>query len=451
MTRYLTILGLAAVAAVLTLAALSTTDAGAVEEQTGPAFFTALKLDVEETAKIDGEQIGTNTITIGTLPALTCSSVKYNGVAATEGAGFEQLTISPEYGTCHVAFLGTKTTTVTMNGCTYQLEALTTLTESGEAHLTGGTAVACPAGKGIEVHVYNTEKTNDEGAGVLCAYEIPAQSGLTGITLTNKANTPSSVDDVVVDYNVGSIKVFRKAGAICGPAELTATYKGEATLKATNAASELIEIQGKTGKHFFFYNDPSVAIGESGSAEFVTEKKPIKCTNVKYETGQLKGNLVFEFFVKPTYSDCKFGALDAHVKFEGCEYKHTIVGDLDPGVVTTATLTIVCGVGGPIKIEVTDANKQVTCTLTFGPQTAATSDLVDLKNVVGKKAAQNYVNFKNTIKGLSYEVKGDPDECGKNNELLTGGELLGEINVKAYNDAKKTRETGVRVMGLGDH
>lgn len=93
----------------------------------------------------------------------------------------------------------------------------------------------------------------------------------------------------------------------------------------------------------------------------------------------------------------------------------------------------------------TDANKQVTCTLTFGPQTAATSDLVDLKNVL--KA----VNFKNTIKGLSYEVSGDPNTCGKNNELLTGGELLGEINVNAYSDAKKTKELRIRVRGFGNH
>lgn len=275
MTRYLTFLGLAAAAAVLTLAALSTTDAGAVEEETGPGYFKTLALEAEETAKIDGEQIGTNTITIGTLPALTCSSVKYNGAAVEGGVATEQLTISPEYGTCHVSVGGTKTATVTMNGCTYRLEATATITESGGQHVIGDTGIVCPAEKKIEAHVYNTEKESDEGASVLCTYEISGQSGLSGITLTNKTNTPSSVNDVVADFNVGSIKVVRKTGGelLCGPTEQTATYKGEATLRATNAASELVELQVDAKKSFLFDGDPAVAIGEGGSAEFVTEKK----------------------------------------------------------------------------------------------------------------------------------------------------------------------------------
>jgi len=451
MTRYMTLLGLAVVAAALTLAALSTTDAGAVEEETGPGYFKTLALEPEETAKIDGEQLGTNTITIGTLPALTCSSIKYNGAAVEGGVASEQLTISPEYGTCHVSLGGTKTATVTMNGCTYRLEAKATVTESGESDLVGSTDIVCPEGKSIEVHVYNTEKESDEGASVLCTYAVSAQSGLTGITLANKVNTPSSVNDVVANFSIESIKVIKKTGFLCGPTEQTATYKGEATLKATNAASGSTELQVDSVKRFVFEGDPAFAIGESGTAEFVTEKKPVKCTNVKYETGQLKGKEQVELFFKPTYASCKFGALDAHVKFNGCEYQHTIVDKLHSSVITTATLTIFCGMGGPIEIEVTDANKQVTCTLTFGPQTPTIEDLIDLKNVPGKKSPrETYVNFKNTLKGLIYEVNGDPAECGKN-ELLTGGELLGEVDVKAYNDAKKTKEVGIRVRGFLKH
>jgi hypothetical protein len=54
MSRYFMTMG-TALAIVIGVVTLSTTDARAVEEATYPAYFHAGEIDAEETAKIDGE------------------------------------------------------------------------------------------------------------------------------------------------------------------------------------------------------------------------------------------------------------------------------------------------------------------------------------------------------------------------------------------------------------
>lgn len=451
MTRKLTILGLA-FATMLALAALATSPAGAVEEETKPADFTAA-LGSEETATIDGEQLGTNTITIGSFPSLTCSSIKYNGEAVSEGPAFEQIRISPVYEACHVnvAFLGTRTATVTMNGCSLGIEATATVTESEERHLLGGTDIECPEGKKIEVHIYNTSNSSDEGASTLCKFDIESQFNLPGITLTNDTNTPTTVDDIVADFNITSISVVKTTGteSVCGKEKQTAVYKGEVTLKTTNEKAETVESSMQSTKRFQFGLAKPVLIGEGGSAELTTEKLKIKCTS-KYEATP-GAQQVKELTIKPTYTGCKAepGNLDTDWDFQGCEYKQKLSPTFEvtapKDIHTPGPMEIICGGGKPIQITVTETGKVLKCTITLSAQAPAKS-IVDMKNFFPKLALEWYDRFFNTVKGLSYEPKGNATDCGQN-KVLSDGELHGSLDFKAYTDAKKTKQESMEIRG----
>ncbi len=440
-------------ATVLTLVALTTTRAGAVEEKTSSAYYLAGSIGSGETAKVDGEQIGTaTTLTVGGLPPLTCSSIKYTGTATDSGPATEgPLTITPEFSTCHVSFSGTKTATVTMNGCTLKIAPTATITESEVRHYLGDTEIACPEGKAIEVHVFNTSSTVDEGASTLCTYSISAQGNLSGTTLTNKANTPTSADDIVGDFNIGSIKVVRTGGSsfLCGSTEQTATYKGEATLRATNAASEYVDAALEAGKSFRFGSKSPTVVGE-GTVYLATEKKALSCS-VQYEAAPNSSG-VGTLLVKPSYSACGFGTLDAHVKFQGCEYENTLLENFHAGPprITTATLAIICPKGNAITVEVTDANKKSTCTLTIGEQKSpgGSVELMNGSALEPEDFSKNVLIWENKITGIEYEVKGDPDTCGKN-QMLKGGTLEGAFTVRAFDH--KANEVGIRVMGFAKH
>jgi hypothetical protein len=453
LTRYLKIMGLL-LATVLSLVALATTRAGAVEEETSSAYYLAESVGSGETAKVDGEQIGTaTTLTVGSQPPLECSSIKYTGTATDSGPATEEpLTITPEFSTCHVSFGGTKTATVTMNGCTLKIAPTATITESEVRHYLGDTDIACPEGKAIEVHIFNTSNSSDEKASTLCTYSVSAQENLSEITFTNDANTPSSADDVVADFNIGSIEVVRTSGSslLCGATEQTATYEGEATLRATNAASEYVDAALENGKRFSFGSKSPTVVGE-GTVYLATEKKALSCGSVQYEAAPNRSG-VGTLLVKPSYSACGFGTLDAHVKFQGCEYENTILENFHAGPprITTATLAIVCPKGNAIAVEVTDANKKVTCTLTIGAQKnpGGSVELMNGTALEPEDFSKNVLIWENKITGIEYEVKGDPDTCGKN-QTLKDGTLEGAFTVRAFDH--EANEVGIRVMGIFKH
>jgi hypothetical protein len=454
MTRYLTISGLV-LAAALVLVVLSTTPAGAVEEKTLPAYFATEGISNEETVKIDGEQIGSaTTLTVGSQPALTCSTIKYSGAFEFTGpVSEEEVPITPEFTTCHVvSALGTKTTTVAMNGCTFRIEPTATITESEAVDHLGDTDIACPEGKTIEITVFNTSSAEDKGAETLCKYTVSAQSNLSGITFTNKVNTPSTANDIVADFNLASIKVVRTTGSsfLCGAAEQTATYKGEATLRGTNAGSEYVDALVKDEK-FFRLADNSKTVGGAGIGELQTEKKRLVCNTASYEmavTAFSIGTLQF----KPSYSGCFFGSLNADVKFEGCEYKYTLEAffHFGPPRITTATFSIVCGGGKTITVEATDTNKKVICTVTLGAQTSAAGSVSFMNGSVKQSAkfSDESVILENKVSGLEYEVKGDPTTCGQNKKLKDGA-LEGSYVIKATDH--KSNSLGIRLFGSNKH
>lgn len=455
MARYLAILGVA-LAAVAAWTALSTSNAAAVVEETTSAYYTTTGIEAEETAAIDGEQIGAPTIfAIGGLAPLTCSSVEYNGEVGNSGSASEEpATISPEYSGCHIfTALGTRSATVTMNGCTYQVEPTATRTESGQEHFLGLTDIACPEGKAIEIHVYNTESAFDAGVSTLCTFDIPAQLNLPGVTFTNKINTPTSVNDLVADFSIGLIKVIRTTGSesICGPPEPTAFYSGQATLRATNEANEFVNAQIGNPKTFTLGRNAGAVIGdENGTAKLKTEKKELNCTISKYEATPA-AETVAELSFKPTYTKCTFGTLTTHVDFKSCKYIYTILPELHSGPFTTANFKISCNSGDKITFTATNEKSEATCTITYNEQGPLTE--VQVKNKTGAKKTDAYtwyIVLTHKISTLEYEISGDPATCGKN-EKLKGGTLEGSIDVRAYEKADKKVQKGIRVFGLRAH
>jgi hypothetical protein len=126
---------------------------------------------------------------------------------------------------------------VTVNGCEYTFNA-TKNTNSAAAPTPGiltpfsaDLTVVCPAGKQIEIHVYNTAAHNDVGVGVLCTYNIGPQQINNQIRLTNIVGAPN---DILAHIHA-NVAVTTASGGICGAANQTAVYKGTDTLQALNA------------------------------------------------------------------------------------------------------------------------------------------------------------------------------------------------------------------------
>lgn len=425
MTRNLKLLVTMLLATTLTMSALSVSTASA--EEAISAYFLS-SVGGGETAKIDGSQIETTTFTLGSQ-SVTCSSATLNGQALTSGEESTEIKLEPKYENCHAVILGVKKpATFTMNGCYYNLNATATITEEGRGiEYPADLKIECPAEKQIEVHVYENEKEEK----VLCTYDIKSQGSLSGISITNKES------DVIADISTTGIAVTNtKPSFLCGVSESgTATYKGESTLRATNAGSEYVQVKSKAPKRFRFGTGKAVATGNNGTAELKTEKGTIKCTS-HYEATPTS-MFVKELSVKPTYTNCTaFAGLTADVNFEGCEYLQT----LDKGTYTNGTgggethttglMSITCPALKAVEITLTEGGK-FKCTVTVVQQTPP--GVVDLKNKNGTKPAEDFVLFTNTLQMLGYLVTGSPGTCGENGEVHTA-ELLGSINVPAYED-----------------
>lgn len=445
MTRYLAILGSTLVGAVALLA-LTNPFVGAVEEQTIPAYIEA-SVGNEETAKIDGSQIGTNKITIGENAPLTCESIDYNGEAMTPGEASARVLITPKYTTCHVidTFLGTRTATVAMNGCGLELTAQETITESEEGHFVAETGITCPEGKEIEIVVYNTSNPSHSGASALCTFKVKPQSGLTGTTLTNEET------DIVADFNIESIAVT-SSGLCSGE---TATYEGEATIRATNAKSEFVQNQVANPKRLIFDEPKAVAKGEKGEIELKTEKVTVKCTSYEYKAEPGVPSPP-ELAFKPTYANCTAfgGKNEVQIKPEGCQYKTKFNKDLEfvgGKQQTPSYFEVSCGAGESIKVTVTKENDKVNveCSIVIPKQNPV--DTLKYRNNLRpqSKLKVDTLILIHDVSGLSYEPKNNPTTCGKN-QLLTDGKLVEgsvakELLVKATDAGGK--EINVIIVG----
>jgi hypothetical protein len=226
-----------ALASVLSVGAVAASTATAKHE-TQPGLFTA-NVAAKETSLVDAQQVGPATLSLSGGLVLTCQIFLERGKALTQGPSFAQVTLATEYQECHQVVAGiTKTVTITMNGCTYISDAKTTVTEPGFDRAAVVT-VECPEGKQIELHLYNSASSETT---TLCTYDLKPQGPLSGITFTNKVNTPGSVNDVGVESSVSTTITNTTKSALCGQSEVeTLVFKSEGTLRATNEKTEFVD------------------------------------------------------------------------------------------------------------------------------------------------------------------------------------------------------------------
>jgi hypothetical protein len=238
MIRNLKTLGLA-LTAVFAMSAVVASVASAKDLGQHASLFTANVAGGEQ-AGIDIEQIGTNQFTLAGLPPFTCTTVKMHGKAITPGPSSTYITVTPTFENCHIVLAGlTKAVTITHNECNFTFNATTTTTESTPSGLsfdrTASLTIECPVGKQIQIHVYGT--ANPPHNQVTCTYDVPAQGPIQGFELTNKVNTPTSVNDIEAHINFTTAITNTTKSAVCGQNENTSmVYAGTATIRATNAA-----------------------------------------------------------------------------------------------------------------------------------------------------------------------------------------------------------------------
>ncbi len=216
MTRNAKILGLALVA-MLAMGAAMASAASAAEQP---------RLTVESyPATLSGEQTtgASNEFTLEGGRTLKCETVKYTGTYTEAEAKGEpwSITVLPEYLTCTATILGNLTpATFTMNGCTLTYTASTYVNETEatgkEAH------ILCPAGKVIEVHVWQTKEKDEKKEVPICTYTLGPQTSQGNFTykISGTAETPHTYLTLM---GKSTVAVTRTGGVLtnCGAASQT--------------------------------------------------------------------------------------------------------------------------------------------------------------------------------------------------------------------------------------
>jgi hypothetical protein len=188
MIRNLKVLGLALVA-VFAMSALAASAASAqgVQGEFTTSNGTAQTLIGTETGAAGS---GANALTaLGAkveCPGSTLTGHKFNVTPHVAIPNKETTaTITPHYKNCAAFNPASHPATVTMNGCDYVLHL--GVTTGGVAGTYGATVdIVCPAGKVIEVHVYNNVAHTE----LLCTIKVKGgQNGLAGAHATNTAGT----------------------------------------------------------------------------------------------------------------------------------------------------------------------------------------------------------------------------------------------------------------------
>jgi hypothetical protein len=154
---------------------------------------------------------------------LTCKTATFSGTL-TEASG--TLALTPLYRACHFNIFGSNIpATVTTNGCAYLFH----LTEDVEpVQYTADVDLTCSEGKQVEIHIYGNEAKH-LGNEAICVIKVPAQTGLSSVTLTN---VEEEIADISAHIEIESI-TSNLTGIICGSAHnATATLTGTMTLQA---------------------------------------------------------------------------------------------------------------------------------------------------------------------------------------------------------------------------
>lgn len=196
-------LGLALLAVLALSAALSQSAQAA--EITAPAYPATLTGKDVQTAhgKLTRFTIGNG------ARFIECTVKITRWTLFSEKASRENITTHGEFIDCFANGLTAVPATVTMNGCDF--------TDSLSNLIAGTISVMCPAGKAIQIHIYENETKQKEGI-AFCTYDI-AEAGNTGLgSLSFAAGTLDGVADLTVGLNIKEIKTQSTIGSagLCG-------------------------------------------------------------------------------------------------------------------------------------------------------------------------------------------------------------------------------------------
>jgi hypothetical protein len=228
MTRNLKTLGLALVA-VFAMSAVAASTASAQQGKLtsdGPVTLIGT-----ETGELFANSFTGNSGKI-TCPGSVFTGHKYNVTPHVAGASGETTaTITPHYPkhcTAHIPFLGTRTATVTTNGCDFVFHIGSTT--GGVANTYGVTAdQVCPVGKSIEVHVYCAGCSHVD-TNSICTIKTPAQSGLVGPHVTS---APPHINIQGTFTNIKS----SESGSLCSGETTTSQLHIDITVKDSKGTS----------------------------------------------------------------------------------------------------------------------------------------------------------------------------------------------------------------------
>lgn len=305
--------------------------------------------------------------------AIGCESAQFNAEASRASS---DLTMSATYsGTCKTK--GTAGTTISMNGCGYQLHVL------GGPPYEGTAAIACPAGKSIQI----VSKT----AGVTkCTTTIAAQGGVAKTTFTNAGK--GSERSISTGFNLSGIAYAQQAGTGAGACTTgsfsNGTYAGSVDLKGENSAKQAAGV-------YMSGDGDQVGLLVSGQQSAEAAKQP-KLEATKYpvsvfatqpaaydnqltiahgaigcEGAEFRGDITGStktVSLQPIYSGiCKTaGSAGTTVAMNGCTYS---LGIANEGPPYKGTSSIVCPEGKSIMI-VTKVGGVTKCTTTIAAQSA---------------------------------------------------------------------------------
>jgi len=217
--RRMKTLGIAVVAVLAMSAMLASTafaSGGTATVSAGTTSYTATQTGSGHTFTLPGGRV------------LSCSNATFSG-SITDGAS--TVVAAPAYSNCKVTVqeVNILPATVHMNGCTYDF----TLAEKtlGPERWHAETNVVCPAGKDIQITVFENAEKHTAGT-TLCEYTIVGQK-VSGVEFRNVAGGKIGI----LANNVG-VAYTRPKGTIgnCGGASGTAFYNGDTEATAVSGS-----------------------------------------------------------------------------------------------------------------------------------------------------------------------------------------------------------------------
>jgi hypothetical protein len=370
-------------------------------------------------ATLDASQVGAEPVKLTLVPGLpvTCESVTANATLATESP---TATFSPSFAKCKVTSFGIAVPAeVKFGSCHYVVHAK----EEVEEDLSTATAdITC---EGKEEKILITIK-NTAGTKTKCLVHVPPQSGLSLVHLENMPE--ASPESFTLKNEVGSIEAQVTNGeepCLIAPGTYKkATLTGNTTVTATGTGEvKTPPAKVKSKKYDFEWEEANeiLAIQDTGQQVFTFEVGQVKCNTVYMSRPVVPASgFATAIFENPeNMEECKFGALEAEVKFRECRYRFW--AGLFEFNEFAGNTTITCPVNRFIEVITPQ------CTIKIFEQEGKNSEGLKRVTYVNQKpGARRELTVELHLREIKYEEEGEGAGCN-NETVLTNGKYDGKL------------------------